>query len=458
MDPRSEAGDEGLTLIEVMVAMLVFAILATGIVAGLSTITRMTADDRARVTAQNLASREIDRMRALGDPFKVMAATSAADRSGVVWGVDGRDYTVKRAVSWLTQSGTDASCGAGSALFALRINVRVTWPGMLANTAPVQDDTLLAPTTGLSNDSTGSIVTAIADDQSNPQQGVGVAVKANSGGSTPAKQPADTDSTGCSYAGNLAPGNYDVTLSKTGWLDSAQNATPTKTVSVTQGATTVPQFAPYARAASYRTVFRASPVASAITPQMPSSFETSFISGGNVFAVGSSAQSKVVTRYPFAAGYGVIAGSLRSSDGTKSCPAVDPAAWPAAKVGTVQMQSGAAQRATGYAAAGSVTDVTVPIGALLVNAPANTYVGAVQVPSVADTPTCDVLNTYIYSFVSTGGWQLIGLPYGSWRIYAGTSTSNATLLSASQIQVRSNDATWPVGADGTVVLDPRRRQ
>ncbi|MFD1721179.1 type IV pilus modification PilV family protein [Amnibacterium endophyticum] len=462
MHQRRTASDEGLTLIEVMVAMLVFAILSTGIVAGLSTITRMTADDRARVTAQNLASREIDRMRALADPFKVMAATTAADRAGVAWTVDGRTYTVKRGVSWITQAGVDASCGGSSALFALRINVRVTWPGMLANTAPVQDDTLLAPTAGLSNDTTGGIVTSITDDQSAPQQGVGVTVKANTGGTTPAQQPADTDSEGCSYAGNLAPGNYDVTLSKNGWIDGNQDATPTKTVSVTKGATTVPQFAPYAKAASYRTAFQPRPAVASIpsgySMQLPTSFDTTFMSGDNISVDSSAAQSKITPRYPYAAGYGVIAGRLQSPDGTKTCAAVDPAAWGAGKVGTTQLQSGAPQRATAYAASGDSTYAYVPMGAVLVTAPAGTYVGATQAPSAAGTPSCDVSSTYIYGFVSDGSPRLIGLPYGSWRIYAGTSVNNATLLGSGQLKIVTNDAPWAVGSDGTVVLDPRRRQ
>ena len=43
-----KAGDEGFTLIEVMVALLVFAILSTGIVAGATTIIELTGDNRAR--------------------------------------------------------------------------------------------------------------------------------------------------------------------------------------------------------------------------------------------------------------------------------------------------------------------------------------------------------------------------------------------------------------------------
>ena len=81
------AGAEGFTLIEVVVALLVFAILSTGIVAGATTVIRMTDDNRARITAANLASQDLDVVRAIGDPFSI------EDTDGYS-SIDGRSYRV----------------------------------------------------------------------------------------------------------------------------------------------------------------------------------------------------------------------------------------------------------------------------------------------------------------------------------------------------------------------------
>jgi prepilin-type N-terminal cleavage/methylation domain-containing protein len=119
--PTRRSADSGVSLIEVLVALLVFAIIASGIVAGMTTITRMTVDNRARVTAANLASQDIDLVRAISDPFGIAGATSDI-------AVDGRTYHVKRSVSWVSKTGADVSCNSSTNLLYLRVNVRVTWP------------------------------------------------------------------------------------------------------------------------------------------------------------------------------------------------------------------------------------------------------------------------------------------------------------------------------------------
>src|SRR5690606_7509386 len=45
-------------------------------------------------------------------------------------------------------------------------------------------------------------------------------------------QPAATDSQGCTYALMVDPGNYDVTVSKSGYVDVQQNTEPSSLVSV----------------------------------------------------------------------------------------------------------------------------------------------------------------------------------------------------------------------------------
>ncbi len=104
-DADRPTADGGFTLIEVVVAIMIFAIIASGVVEGMLTISRMTADDRSRVVAANLAAEDIDLVRAVGDPFKIEPAT-------VTRSITGHTYTVTRTTSWVSSGGADISCGS----------------------------------------------------------------------------------------------------------------------------------------------------------------------------------------------------------------------------------------------------------------------------------------------------------------------------------------------------------
>ena len=67
----------GFTLIEVVVAMLVFAIIATGFLMTLTAGLVTTRDTRTRIVAANLASQQIDLIRSQ-DVFDVTSSTDVA--------------------------------------------------------------------------------------------------------------------------------------------------------------------------------------------------------------------------------------------------------------------------------------------------------------------------------------------------------------------------------------------
>jgi prepilin-type N-terminal cleavage/methylation domain-containing protein len=444
--PGRPAGDEGFTLIEVIVALLVFAIVSTGIVAGMTTIVRMTGDNRSRITAANLASQELDTVRSITDTYTIESEPTEDIP------VAGRTYHLTRNVSWISSAGADISCGSSTNLFYLRVNVRVTWDGMLGTTTGVQDDTILAPAGNISGTSTGAIGVSVIGATDDPQAGVAAVVTPTAGGKALAAQPSNTGDDGCTYANQVAPGTYDVTVSKTGWIDAEkQDTTATESVTVTAGHTESPAFPLYAKAATFTTKYTGAPVAYTSSFALPTNLETTWTNTSGTWTTTPTAAS--VKRFPYTSGYGVIAGLTES--GSKTCAAVDPQAWSAGTSNGVALAAGA--RANAFVGAGQTATVAVPVGVVLVKAPAGSTLAATQSTSATGTPSCGISGAiYTYAAATTGNWMAVALPYGSWRFYYGSSTSNAQPVAASLLQVKTN-TTGVVGvaSDGTVTLDPR---
>ena len=455
----AQRDDAGLTLIEVMVALLVFTIVATGIIASMGTITRMTTDDRARVTAENLAAQEVDIVRAVSDPFTVVNKTT-------VYPVDGRNYTIKRSVSWVSSAGTDVACNVSTSILDLRVNVRVTWPGMLTTTPAVQDDTVVAPAGRISDTSSGSIHVYVQGVGAVPQANVGVtlAVPTGSTGKVPNTQPKATNSDGCTYANELTPGTYTVTLKKAGTITSDQvdgyNTGWTGTVQVTAGGTTSPSNPLFDTPATVTTTYAAYPATTSSTSSflLPSSsygttpLNTTWTNTSGTWATTPSSQGAAVTRFPYASGYGVIAGDSPATGTT--CAATDPQAWSAGTSNGKRLSAGV--RATAATAAGGTSSVAVPVGVALVKAPAGYFLGAVPATPQSGNPSCAITSTTYVFGPATGGFQSVALPYGSWRFVYGTSTSNYYTVPAANIQVQTNAAGGGVATDGTTTFDPRQ--
>jgi prepilin-type N-terminal cleavage/methylation domain-containing protein len=430
------AGDEGFTLIEVIVALLVFAIISTGIVAGMTTIVQMTGDNRARVTAANLASQELDTVRAISDTYTVASAPARTIP------VDGRTYTLTRTVTWVSSTGTSVSCNSSTNLFLLHVNVRVTWAAMLASGNSVQDDTILAPANGSTNSSVGAIAVSVVGFDGQPVSGVGVSVAVAAGGpgEAPAAPKATTDG-GCTYANGVKPGNYTVAISKSGYRDQTGDTAPTKNVTVSAGSTSSVQFVyDQAGVVDVKYVF-----GSAASAAVPAALPVNFTANGSTFTT----TGLVAALFPSASSYDVTAGTAKS--GSKTCASIDPQSWTAGTVNGVPLKAGVS--ATVSSVVNSTSTARVPLGVVLVNAPAGSALTAIQTAPVGSgNPGCDVRSKLTWSVTGTGtGSQVaLALPYGSWTISA-----NGVPLAWTTEQVVTNTALPGVSADGTVTLDPR---
>jgi hypothetical protein len=439
--------DAGFSIVEVLVATMIFMLLSIGIAQATVTSIRLSGDQKHRVTALSLAAGEIDKVRAIGDPFDVLPDKSTST-------IDGITYTIDRKAEWVSGSGTDIPCGgAGTAnLQVKRVNVSVTWTGQLTPTSPVNSNTVLAPVGRINDPTQGTIIVAATRADGTGASGVTPTVTPVSGGATAlTAQPPVTDSDGCSYALRVTPGVYKVALSKSGYVDINQSANPSLNVTVVAGATVSAPFG-YDKAASFTMTY--APGAPAGT-KFSTNAETSFVNTYGTSILGVPATASL---YPWATGYVPIAGHYiaptQLSDG---CRSVDPSEWAAGSDGSGPALAAGDHGAATAAGPGGTAAMTVPMGLLTVRSSkasrsGSTYFYATSATAASgwSDPGCGTPMTYYFSSIAANTDTTIALPFGTWTITVIPSSGTATLTLTPLTNVVSG-----LVSGNTVMLDPR---
>jgi Tfp pilus assembly protein PilV len=211
---RLGAGDAGFGLVEAMVAMFVFAVVAAVSAGTAVQVLQVAKGNTQRVTATSLATAEIERMRVL----PALALNAETGERGIPDGaatwqvtVAGTRYTVQRNANYVSAgSSTNVCAGTGGQLVYKLVTVVVTWPGM-GRVPPVRSDTLKA--LGLGPNGLASNRGVLAVDVRNATGGPlsGVTVTLSPGGST-----RQTGVDGCALFVDLVPGSYSVDLNQPG--------------------------------------------------------------------------------------------------------------------------------------------------------------------------------------------------------------------------------------------------
>ncbi len=444
---RSATADAGFTLVEVIVAMVVFSIIAVSVAAAITNSLVITKDARSRSVAQNLASQDLDQARAVADVFAVQSNTWTST-------VQGTPYTITRSVEWQSSATTATACGTGTGTLQYKV-VRdsITWPG---SSTPVVSSTVLAPNSRINDPTLGTIVVAVQGATGSGESGVNVSIIPTSGNPNGAMalaaQPAATDANGCTYALKVAPGNYSVTVSMANGIDINQVMTPypNKPAIVTAGTATPVTFN-YDVAAQLTLKYASNYNGSALLPSnLPVTFSNT-IPGDKSLPLNGATTANL---FPLASGYTYEAGTYVAPGGSaKSCVDVDPGAWTTAnssgKVGvssyattasgsgnpTAGVRMGVITLAAMSNLLGALTGGLIPITATSVNS------------SASGDPGC--LTGVSYTFSTAAGTPTIALPFGTYKIYAGTTLSPVT-VTASGIKTGGT-----VNSDGSVTLDPR---
>lgn len=438
--------DEGFSIIEVMVAMTVFAMIAAGVAAGIVSTMYLTQDNRSREAALNLANQTLDAARSTKDVFTLDDDTSSQR-------VGNQDYTIKQTTNWINSDGSDNSCGAGTGVLAYkRVSVTVSWTN---GTSPQQKnvvlDTLVSPSSAVSSANASTIVVGVRTATGGPNSGVAVTITPVSGGATSlSNPPAATDANGCSYAVGVTPGTYTVSIAKAGNIDKTGAATPSATVTTNAGGVGNASFL-YDQAV---TVTAGGPLnlQDGFSAKLPTSLPLTYVHDDTVKTVTTTS----TTLFPFA--WKVIAGAY-----TATCTDVDPTAWPTANnLTTAPSIFTATDGSTpGYNPTTATTATArAPMGVFDVKmGGADTVLVATVKNTSAVTngdPGCNPSTTYSFTGMSPTTATTIALPFGTWTLRGSTSLGGLLSSNSQTVAANPNVSNVNVSKSGNVVtLDPR---
>lgn len=401
-----------MTLIEVVVAFGLFAIMSTAVLSVLGSAISVTRDDKARMAAVNLASRELEIVRdsfssVLRGPGHVADATNPNQLPGgqanapIV--IDGVPYTVVRDTRWeAVGNGASSPCDDGTSdeLAYLHVTVKVSWPA-LGDRPPVTMDTVMTPSKGTYSalQTQSHIGIKVIDSSGNPKPGVHVTAR-NSLNQTAPLQVTAAD--GCALLENLAPGDWTVTASNAGFVSLAGDPTAQTTVHLEAGQL-------WRGVIEYDQSARIIPtIAAPEGHQLPEGIDDLPVTIGNsglqpigarVFADGQALASADL--WPFPSGYVVWAGGCEDGN-----PALSGEALPVP------------------AEAGTATAVEVTLGAVEVHAAPGTSVVAFHspeppVPANPNAPSdrlCHAGLTIPLGTTNAAGVLMTSLPFGTWRV------------------------------------------
>jgi hypothetical protein len=416
----AQSREAGFGMIEVIAAVMIFMVMSIGMAGAMVTMTRLTGDTRSREVAAQLATQDVDNVRAVPNPFNVYDRTYTQV-------VGGTTYTINRVAQWKSTLGVTANCGGGGGNILYKdVQVQVTWPGSQILTRPVQANIALAPQTRLNDPSYGSIIVSVLGADGSGRSGVTVTITpVNGTGAAAVGTVSPTNPDGCSYAFKVNPGTYTVAVTASNYIDLNQVPAPTSTVVITAGNSQTANFA-YDQQATFTPKYAAGFTAGPI--KLPDSLVTNYLSSKGNYQV--NAPSATVNLFPIPEGYAAIAGSYTSSASTTSgCLSVDPANWAAGKVGGTDMAAGARQLAA--VAAGGTGAIPVPMGVAKVTWPGGTSITAtgVAAPAGVGDPGCAQPKNYTFTFATapaTNSTVYLALPYGSWAFPLLTTVAPAT--------------------------------
>lgn len=423
-----------MTLIEVMVAMFVFAILSTMVLSSLLQIVGQTRNNQAQHVAANLAAAEIDLAHDTPDIFELLDSDRDVTLNDTV-------FHVARRTAWVSDASSDAACGAGGNLRFKRVHITVTWDNMRDGAQPVRLDTIVNPAERINDPSKGTVLVSVIDSLGEGVNAARVTLTPTSGGVSGLY--ADTDAQGCAYVLQVPKGTYEVSVSKSGYTGILEETPRQRDVSVQAGSSTTIVLQ-YDEAGTFDLTFGPS-----ATPRLPIGMPLSLVSTYGVKSVNlaSTSRTQPVSVHP-RVNYRVFAGEFRQTSGGQ-CEAVDPNAWPAAVVGSVNLDAGLSAETSADPDAAAALDV--PVGLVRISSSTNNL-RAVSIAGRADDPTCVNHGTLswggsTWSPVNIPAGTIVAVPFGSWR-FENSAGNPVPVTVASGSRGESRNA-------HSVTLDPR---
>ncbi len=242
------AQDEaGFTMVEMVIAIFIFAMVITGVGVGMSSALNLTRQNRNRSIAANLAAQQMDTIRSTDfDTLDQMTQLVQPVTLTPTATVEGVPYTITQDTAWVRKNATGAAAGpcqspptAANPLAYIAVTTTVTWNDM-HGVLPVQTDTVVSPPVGVYDQTEGHIRVTVLNAASTPVSGAIVTIDNPTAG---VSDTATTGADGCAFFAYEPTGAYTVTLSSgVGKVDGQGSATPSQTVTVKSASTSTVQF------------------------------------------------------------------------------------------------------------------------------------------------------------------------------------------------------------------------
>ena len=319
------ADEAGFGLIEGIVAAVIFAILALGVLAGVDGAASSTGREKARAVASTLAERDQERMRAM----------RAVDLPEYRWTRDvtigDAVYTIASEADWVSDtSASEISCtSTGGKADFLRLRSTVTSATVGTATGSARIDSLMTPPIGSAGGNNGTLSVQVLDRDNQPVTGLGVTVNGQDAGFGGTKA---TNAKGCAVFAYVPADTYDIGMNTAGYVtpEGVQSVAASGVVTI-GSATVVPLL--YDRAGTLTASFDTKYydwAAKVYRVTSSPAFNLTVTNGGMSTNAGRRivtsttpvAQLAATSLYPFADGYGVYSGRC-----VEESPSVFDSTW-----------------------------------------------------------------------------------------------------------------------------------
>jgi prepilin-type N-terminal cleavage/methylation domain-containing protein len=410
----ARSDQRGFSLIELVVAVTVFAILSAGLALTIDGGLNLARNNRNRSIAANLASQEMDDVR---QASFTSLPLGLVDRSE---SVDSVPYTVRRETEWTDNASTTGPCDSTNATpRVLRVSVSVFWADM-RGVAPAKSSTILSPPVGSFDPLNGHIAVKVLGGSADPLPGVPITVTAGS-----FVRNLTTTSTGCAFFAFVPPSTYTVSLGAVGYVDRQGSPTASQVTGVTSGATSSVAF-DYDQAATLTLTMTSSGGGSFPSSVPVSVGNTGLAPTGSKAFAGTGALRTIGNLFPYEDGYAAWAGDCADAD-PEGKDGSGVAFWDGAT------REAALETAPGGTATGTVTMPTVEVR----YGDTSSSSGTRDIVAVhAADNGCPSGRQYTVATLLGPGSTLVAIPYGTWTF---------EVLTASPY-----GGTW-----STVTVDPR---
>ena len=323
---RAHSEERGVALPELLVSAIVLALIAGATISSLIAIGTTSSQERFRAQAQAIAQADQVRVRAmkisdLGNNY----SHTRTVRNGPT------TFTVTSTAQFITEANpATTSCTENTSnTDYIKVQSSVTW-GSIGTRPPVTLASLIAPPTGSTAPTRGSLQVSVTNAAGAPRSGVAIS------GTGPTNFSGTTASNGCIIFGNLPIGTYTVTPTLAGVVDPNGVAPAPQTVDVIAQSTTTVALQ-YDTPGRITATFRVRNYAGTVVSNQQATGIVVFNTGmqtARLFGTGTLAttQQTTTTLFPFTSPQAVYAGRCAANNPGSGAGIVSPTVAPGAVV------------------------------------------------------------------------------------------------------------------------------